>query len=115
MYLTIVWQLFNQLSFIHYSYVHSAQITLTVRANELFRILLVAFLTTFCQIQLLTWYLMAKNLLKILRFTKSSASSPTMTSYEHGIMTSPHKMMKNTCVKVVIKRQSIVTEFEEGF
>ena len=40
------------------------------------------------------------------RFQKSGKSPSTAASQQHGIMTSPYEMMKNSCVKVVIKYQS---------
>ena len=47
-----------------------------------------------------------KKLVKMLRFSKSSELSSTVTSQQHGIMMSQHKMMKNTYITVVTKFQS---------
>ena len=42
----------------------------------------------------------------MLVFKKSTALSSTVTSQKHGIIKSPLKMMKNTCVTVVTKFQT---------
>ena len=40
------------------------------------------------------------------KFKKSCVWPSTVTSQQHGIMTSPNRMMKNTCLTIVIKYQS---------
>ena len=70
--------------------------------------LLVGFLTTFCLIEIPTWYAGVKNLVKMLTFSKSSELSSTVTSQQHGIMMSQHKMMKNTYITVVTIFQSCI-------
>ena len=42
----------------------------------------------------------------MLGFKKSCASPPTVMSQQHGIMTSPLRIMKNTCITIVQKFHS---------